>query len=467
MKKFISLLVTVLFCTLLCSCGKRSAAPTAIVLSDSGITVNGAPISSQKHSAVHAANDIVYYEAGHDSTYGEGSENDAHAAGEANRHTVVHITKAGTYRVSGTLSAGQIAVDLGDDADDKPSQVVTLVLDNVNLTCTVAPAVIFYEVYECSDDDEDTATHTVSTKAAGANIVLADGSNNTINGSYVAKIYKPHTGNDKLHKYDGAVYSKMSINVGGEQKGDGVLTITAENEGLGSERHLTINGGTVNIVSENDGINTNEDGVSVTTVNGGTLNIAVSPTAAEGDGIDSNGWLVINGGTVNAFACGKSADAGIDSDNGIYVNGGTVVATGNMLDHLANGEQIFAVFSFAESQPADTVYSVKNEQGETVLFATPANPFSYLVISSANLTAGTYTLYRDKTALSVTPSNGGGQRPPQRPQSEEPPQFGGNEPPEKPDDNRDSYPPASVTDTLYFTTFTIADGGNYFSVAKG
>ena len=507
MKKRISLLLTVVLgCTLLCSCGKQSSAAT-IVLNDTGVTVNGAAAPSAKSSAVYVANDIVYYEAGHDFTYGEGSESDAHSAEEAKKHTVVHITKAGTYRVSGTLSAGQIAVDLGDDADDNPSEVVTLILDNVNLTCTVAPAIIFYEVYECSDDDEETATHTVNTKAAGANIVLADGSQNTVNGSYVAKIYESYTLNDagtevvdsdKLHKYDGAVYSRMSLNVSGEKKGDGTLTITAENEGLDSERHLTINGGTVNIVSENDGINTNEDGISVTTVNGGTLNIAVSPTAAEGDGIDSNGWLVINGGTVSAFACGKSGDAGIDSDNGIYVNGGTVVATGNMLDRLADGNQTFAVFSFAESQPADTVYTLKNEQGSTVVSTTPANNFTYLVVSSADLTAGTYTLYRGETALSVATTNSGGGRPqggdrpfgnagepPEKPEGEQPPTFDGNKPPEKnkggfgerpsfdgetppekPQGGLDSSPPASFTDTLYAATFTLADGANYFSVAK-
>ncbi len=39
-----------------------------------------------------------------------------HSADEAAAHTVVTIRQAGTYRVSGTLSAGQLAVDLGEDA---------------------------------------------------------------------------------------------------------------------------------------------------------------------------------------------------------------------------------------------------------------------------------------------------------------------------------------------------------------
>ena len=220
---------------------------------------------------------------------------------------------------------------------------LTLILNGVDLTCTVAPAVIFYNVYEPCDADEDNATYTVDTSDAGANVIIADGSVNNISGSYVARIYKPGsvvlsedgtevTDSKKLHKYDGAFYSKMTMNIEGN---DGVLNINAENEGLDSELHLTINGGVINITSGNDGINTNEDGVSVTTINGGTVNIAVTGSTGEGDGIDSNGWLVINGGTVIAAACGFSGDAGIDSDMGIYLNGGTVCASGNMLDAVA------------------------------------------------------------------------------------------------------------------------------------
>lgn len=63
----------------------------------------------------------------------------------------------------------------------------------------------------------------------------------------------------------------MSMNVSGEIAGDGVLNITGDNEGLDTELHLTINGGVINIDAANDGINTNEDNVSVTTINGGTV----------------------------------------------------------------------------------------------------------------------------------------------------------------------------------------------------
>lgn len=38
------------------------------------------------------------------------------------------------------------------------------------------------------------------------------------------------------------------------------------------------------------------DGVSVATINGGKLTLTVTGETGEGDGIDSNGWIVINGG---------------------------------------------------------------------------------------------------------------------------------------------------------------------------
>ena len=381
-----------------------------IVLSDEGITVDGASAGTDHTAAVYTANDIIYYESGKDLTYGEGDEKDAHTPEEAAAHTVVHITKPGTYRLSGKLSLGQIAVDLGSEAKKDPNAVVTLVLDGVDITCQVAPAVIFYNVYECGNDDAAAATKDVDTSAAGANVIIADGTTNTVNGSYVARIYDPDTvvlnedgteveDAEKLHKYDGAFYSRRTMNLFGGEENTGILNINAENEGLDSEMHLTINGGNIHIASGNDGINTNEDGVSVTTVNGGKLSIKVTGDTGEGDGIDSNGWLVIRGGTVIAAACSSSADAGIDSDMGIHITGGTVIATGHMLDSIEDGGQNYVVFSFAQTQTGSETVTMKNEKGTAVLETTPENAYSILIYSSTELTAGDYTLWSDGTQL--------------------------------------------------------------------
>lgn len=196
--------------------GERS-----LLLSDDQVTLDGLAIAEEDAGDVTVSHDMVYCESGQGSDYGEGAEADEHDAEEARAHTVVTIRSAGTYRLSGTLSQGQIAIDLGDDAEDDPDAVVTLILDGVDVTCTVAPALIFYNVYECGSSDEETAGSEVDTSVAGANVIIADGSVNNFDGSHVARIYEPGTP-DKLHKYDGAFYSKMSMNVSGETEGDGI-----------------------------------------------------------------------------------------------------------------------------------------------------------------------------------------------------------------------------------------------------
>lgn len=455
MKKIILFLSLLTFLILFCACTsentsqENTAEITEILLSDEKITADGKELDRNRSKALYVENDIVYYEAGKDFTYGEGSEKDAHEKEEADAHTVLHITHPGTYRLKGKLSLGQIAVDLGNDAEDDESAVVTLILDGVDLTCTVAPAVIFYNTYECGNSDAEKASKDVDTSKAGANVILADGSVNTVNGSYVERIYKPDSvvlneskteveDAKKLHKYDGAFYSKTSMNIGGEEKCNGILNINAKNEGLGSELHLTINGGVINILSGNDGINTNEDGVSVTTINGGKLSIKVTGETGEGDGIDSNGWLIINGGEVYAQACATSGDAGIDSDMGIEINGGTVVASGSMLDRIEDGGQTYAVFNFAQKQKGGEKIRLKNENGNIVFEAKPDNAYSILIISTPKLSPGTYTLWSDGTQLEgqsggmmggmgtppagEAPQTPNGSTPPEMPEGETPPQ---------------------------------------------
>ena len=342
----------------------RFDSETVVTLSDGGLTVNG----GGETDTVYTSHDIVYYEekTAYESgnPYGAGSETDIHTAEEAQAHTVVNITAPGAYRLSGKLSAGQIRVDLGEDAASDPDAVVELILDGVDVTCTVAPAILFRNVYECDGDwSTETAQPTVDTADAGANLILAENSRNTVSGSYVAKVYKDAEGEKKLCKQDGAVYSYMSMNV----YGPGALDITAENEGLDSELHLTINGGDIAIRSQDDGINTNEDGVSVTTVNGGTLHI-IAGLGTEGDGIDSNGYLVINGGTVVASA-NPAADAGLDSDMGSFINGGTVVALGSTMDWAeSDSNQVTMNLQFARYQSSGSAIVVTKEDG-TVIFA--------------------------------------------------------------------------------------------------
>lgn len=370
-----------------------SAQEQALVLSDEGITLDGQTLTENIESSVTVSHDIVYYQSGMGSNYGDGSEEDAHSEEEAQAHTVVTIRQPGTYRVSGVLSAGQLAIDLGENARTDPDAVVTLILDGVNITCTVAPAILFYNVYErdtqwvsCQEngtEDEYNAPSAVDTSSAGANIILADDSANTIQGSHVARIYQEDS-KETLHEYDGALYSRMSMNIGGEAEGTGVLDITADNEGLDSELHLTVNGGTVNIQAQSDGINVKEDGVSVITINGGTLQINAG-LGTEGDGIDSNGYLVINGGYV--------------------------VALGTRNDAVSpQSEQQYGEFFFASTLPAGTIIQLSDAQGVDLLQFTLEKAAQSLTFSSPDLAADTtYTLRVDGVVQQYTGTISGGE----------------------------------------------------------
>lgn len=390
------------------SSGQEAAAgEVAVVFSNEGITADGAAVGTDEAAALYTANDVVYYEDRDEydsgNPYGEGGDDERHSAEDAAAVTVLHIAQAGTYRLSGSISAGQVWVDLGEDASTDESAKVTLVLDGLDITCEVAPAIVFHNVYECDGDwSAETATKDVDTSAAGAVVVIADGSVNNVAGSHVARIYKDKAEQKKLWKIDGAFYSYMSMNVEGGDDGTGVLNIVADNEGLDSELHLTINGGNISIQSGDDGINTNEDGVSVTCVNGGTLHI-VAGLGSEGDGVDSNGFLVINGGTVIAMA-NPASDSGLDSDMGSYINGGTVVALGSTMDWAeSDSDQVTMNLQFSGQQDAGDAIVVCDADGNVVFAYDPSedetasgNTRTYqgAVLSCANFEVGqTYSVY--------------------------------------------------------------------------
>ena len=408
----------------------RFSSETRIELSDEGIKT--------KALSVFATHDIIYYEdretyeSGY--PYGEGGDADKHTAEEAEAHTVVNITKPGKYRVTGKLSAGQIRVDLGEDAYEDENAVVELILDNADITCTVAPAILFLNVYECDGDwSEDTAKAEVDTSKAGANLILEG--ENTVSGSYVARIYKDKEGEKKLWKQDGAIYSYMSMNV----FGPGALALNAENEGMDTELHLTVNGGNIVIRSGNDGINTNEDNVSVTTINGGNLHV-IAGLGAEGDGIDSNGYLVINGGTV-VSAAHPAADAGLDSDCGSFIHGGTVIALGSSMDWAeSDSRQVTMNLQFAnDRKPTDAIRITREDGTEVFCYDPAADPvvgedarrYSGAVLSCAGFKQGdTYLVYAGSEQMCYTGtdvmrhSGGAGGRP------EGPPEGFGGQPPE-------------------------------------
>lgn len=276
-----------------------------------------------------------------------------HSASDAYNNPVLHITEAGTYRISGTWN-GQIWVEVGT----KATHQVAIILNGVTVKCTVAPALVFYKVYKWAEDNGYDDQSTLSANNlwrnigaemissdgnydVGAIVQVADGTTNSFTGANTYRILElcpklddndnpKYTGSninigtdigqqEKMYKLDSAFHSRRTMVIGGGEAGTGTLNITSTTyEGLGSEMHMLIDGGNISVTATDDGVNVNEDNVSVFQMDSGTLTVS----STNGDGVDSNGWISVNGGTLDVTAGQSSTgnEAGLDADNDIYIS---------------------------------------------------------------------------------------------------------------------------------------------------
>lgn len=191
-------------------------------------------------------------------------------------------------------------------------------------------------------------------------------------------------------------------------EGEGYLEATSKNkEGIESKGNLTFSGGIGDYViqAEDDCLNTTTDKSENTnarntlTIDVNSMYAIVSLEADEGDAIDSNGDLIINGGTIIAIAK-PGSDAGIDSETGTYINGGTVLATGDMYDNInSNSKQTTVVLSFGLRPTENTLITLLNNEEKEVFSYKTDRTYSFLIYSSPTLTEGDYYLYKDGTIV--------------------------------------------------------------------
>ena len=136
-------------------------------------------------------------------------------------------------------------------------------------------------------------------------------------------------------KISGGTYEINAIDDGIHANGmlqvdDGTFNINSA-EGL-EATYVKINGGTININASDDGINAGNKSsrYSVTVeINGGAITIKMG--AGDTDGIDSNGNLYINGGTINI-----TANSPFDYDGVAQNNGGTLIVNGEETNTITN-----------------------------------------------------------------------------------------------------------------------------------
>lgn len=197
---------------------------------------------------------------------------------------IITISAEGTYVVSGTLTDGQIIVDVTNE--DR----IHLILSGADITNQTGAAI---HAPQCDK----------------VVLTLADGSNNTVTdgGSNFA-----YTLVDS-EEPNAAVFVKDDLTI----NGTGTLTVNAGfNNGIGTKDDLLIVSGNLIINAVNHGIRGN-DSVGIMD---GTFNITAGNDGIKtsNDKNENKGWVIIQGGTFDI----KSQDDGIQAANTLTITGG-------------------------------------------------------------------------------------------------------------------------------------------------
>ena len=127
-------------------------------------------------------------------------------------------------------------------------------------------------------------------------------------------------------------------------------------------------------------------------INDGNIKIV-----ADADGIDSNGSLFINGGTVTVDAQAMGAESAFDTDGAFIVNGGTIIGvSGSGMDESPNSysaQNVILAYTTSQISAGDEV-KITDSNGKTIAEYTAVKGGSKIVYSSDKLKTGeTYTVY--------------------------------------------------------------------------
>ena len=103
--------------------------------------------------------------------------------------------------------------------------------------------------------------------------------------------------------------------------------------------------------------------------------------------------MIINGGTIYAFAHPSSPDAGLDSGNGTYINGGTVIATGNMVDRVESDSKQKFIYASFNKISADSLVVIKDKSDNIIAAFKTSRDITNLIYSSSSLESDSYKIY--------------------------------------------------------------------------
>ena len=124
--------------------------------------------------------------------------------------------------------------------------------------------------------------------------------------------------------------------------------------------------------------------------------------APTGDGIDSNGNLTISGGTVVVHGPPSQPEVGLDVNGTFLMNGSfTIVAqiNSNMVESPSNAStQRSVLLRRTQALAGGTLFHIEDASGNSLVTFAPARSYSCILLSTANLVAGTtYRVYTGGT----------------------------------------------------------------------
>ena len=271
----------------------------------------------------------------------------------------INITKEGTYIVTGSTNNGMIIINVGSEED------VHLVLRDCTINSETSAAIYVIsadEVYITLEGENKLSNGGAFTAIDSNDIdsVIYSKDDLTMNGSGSVTIDSP-AGHGIVCKDDlvmtGGTYV-INAKEDGINTNDsalftaGTYTIDCKDDAIHTDGMLEFEGGTYTIdaaeglegtyVLVNDGsftINASDDGINAgqksdtytptVMINGG--NVKITMAQGDTDGIDSNGNLYINGGTVEV-----DAQFPFDYDGEGQLNGGKVIVNGEEVTELTN-----------------------------------------------------------------------------------------------------------------------------------
>lgn len=252
-----------------------------------------------------------------------------------------------------------------------------------------------------------TADDTPSAKAIkGSVLVKIDGGNINIDSSddsiHSNGNVEINGGNINISSGDDGIHGDSTIDIN-----SGEINITKSYEGIEAEI-ININDGNIKVVASDDGINA-AGGNDGSAVNGrpGQNNFSSSSNAsinfnggrvvvdASGDGLDANGSIYMNGGTVIVNGPEDNGNGALDYDGKFEISGGLLIAAGSsgMSQSPSDTSKQNSINVFT-SVSANTLLHIEDESGNELITFSPSKSVTSIVVSSPNIKTGTnYKIY--------------------------------------------------------------------------